>query len=96
MVEATRRLSKFFAHESCGRCTPCRLGSYRIYELLDRLEHGRGQPGDVDLILEMVQGIDGNTFCPMGAALVNLPRSASQHFRDEFEYHITNKRCLVA
>ena len=94
MVEAARRLSKFFAHESCGRCTPCRIGSYRIYELLDRLEHGRGRAGDVDLILETVQGIDGLTFCPMGSALVNPARSAIKLFREEFEYHLTHKRCL--
>ena len=87
MVEVTRRLSKFFAHESCGRCTPCRLGSYRIFELLDRLEHGRGQPGD--------DKIDGLTFCPMGAALANPPRSAIRLFREEFEYHLTHKMCLV-
>ncbi len=88
MVEATRRLSKFFAHESCGRCTPCRVGSYRIYELLDNLEHGRGRPGDVDLILDTAQGIDGLTFCPMGAALANPPRSAIKLFREEFEEHL--------
>ena len=95
MVEAARRLSKFFAHESCGRCTPCRIGSQRIFEILDRIENGRGKPGDIDLILELAQGIDGQTFCPMGAMLVNPPRSAIQHFREEFEYHITHKRCLV-
>jgi len=95
MVEATRRLSKFFAHESCGRCTPCRIGSYRIYELLDRLEHGRGRRGDVDLILETAQTMDGLTFCPMGSALSNPPRSAIKLFREEFEYHLTQKRCLV-
>jgi NADH-quinone oxidoreductase subunit F len=95
MVEATRRLSKFFAHESCGRCTPCRIGSYRIYELLDHLEHGRGRPGDVDLILETAQGIDGLTFCPMGSALANPPRSAIKLFREEFDYHLTHKKCLA-
>jgi NADH-quinone oxidoreductase subunit F len=95
MVEAARRLSKFFAHESCGRCTPCRIGSQRIFEILDRMEHGKGKPGDIDLILELAQGIDGHTFCPMGAMLVNPPRSAIQHFREEFEYHITHKHCLV-
>ncbi|MBC8496416.1 MAG: NADH-quinone oxidoreductase subunit NuoF [Anaerolineales bacterium] len=95
MVEAARRLSKFFAHESCGRCTPCRIGSQRIFEILDRMEHGKGKTGDIDLILELVQGIDGQTFCPMGAMLVNPPRSAIQRFREEFEYHITHKCCLV-
>ncbi len=95
MVEASRRLSKFFAHESCGRCTPCRIGSQRIFEILNRIEMGLGCPGDIELLLELVSGIDGNTFCPMGSALVNPVRSAIQHFREEFEYHITNKNCLV-
>ncbi|MCD6424999.1 MAG: NADH-quinone oxidoreductase subunit NuoF [Anaerolineales bacterium] len=95
IVEAVRRLSKFFAHESCGHCTPCRIGSHRIYEIMDRIEKGQGHSGDIDLLLNLVEGIDGNTFCPMGSALVNPVRSAIQHFREEFEYHITNKNCLV-
>ena len=95
MVEASRRLSKFFAHESCGRCPPCRIGSQRIFEILDRIEKGLGHPGDIDLLLELVNGIDGLTFCPMGSGLVNPVRSAIQHFREEFEYHITNKNFLV-
>ena len=95
MVEATRRLSKFFTHESCGRCTPCRIGSRRIYEILNRIEAGSGQNHDIDLLLELAEGIDGQTFCPMGGALVNPPRSAIRYFRDEFEYHIEHKACMV-
>jgi NADH-quinone oxidoreductase subunit F len=95
MVEAARRLTKFFAHESCGRCVPCRVGATRLYELLDRLEHGEGAPGDVECALELAEGIDGHTFCPMGAALVNPARSAIAHFRDEFEYHISHKHCMT-
>ncbi|HBY08456.1 MAG TPA: NADH-quinone oxidoreductase subunit F [Chloroflexi bacterium] len=95
MVEAARRLSKFFAHESCGRCTPCRIGSQRIYEILERMERGRGKPDDIDLLLELAQGIDGATFCPMGAALVNPARSSIYHFREEFEYHLQYKKCWV-
>jgi NADH-quinone oxidoreductase subunit F len=95
MVEAARRLSKFFAHESCGHCTLCRIGSQRIYDILNRIKLGFGEPGDIDRILELVEGIDGHTFCPMGAGLVNPPRSAIHHFRDEFEYHITHKSCLT-
>ena len=95
MVEASRRMSKFFAHESCGRCPPCRIGSQRIFEILNRIEMGLGRPGDIELLLELVNGIDGHTFCPMGSGLVNPVRSAIQHFRAEFEYHITNKNCLV-
>ncbi|MBN1313331.1 MAG: NADH-quinone oxidoreductase subunit NuoF [Anaerolineae bacterium] len=95
MVEIARRLAKFFAHESCGRCTPCRIGSVRLYELLDRIEHGKGKPGDIETILETANGIDGLTFCPMGAALANPARSAIEHFREEFEFHIEHKGCLV-
>lgn len=95
MVEATRRLSKFFAHESCGKCTPCRIGSQRIFEILDKMENGQGRTGDIDLLLNLVEGIDGHTFCPMGSALVNPVRSALKYFSPEFEYHITHKTCLV-
>jgi len=95
MVEATRRLSKFFAHESCGQCTPCRIGSQRIYDILNRLVNGGGEPDDIERILELIDGIDGHTLCPMGSALVNPPRSAIKHFRNEFEHHIIHKTCLV-
>jgi NADH-quinone oxidoreductase subunit F len=95
MVEAARRLSKFFAHESCGRCTPCRIGSQRIFDILDRIVKGNGKPGDIESILDLVDGIDGNTFCPMGAALVNPPRSAIHHFRSDFEHHILHKSCRI-
>jgi NADH-quinone oxidoreductase subunit F len=95
MVEAARRLTKFFAHESCGRCVPCRVGATRLYETLDRLEHRQGAPGDVERALELADGIDGRTFCPMGAALVNPSRSAIAHFRDEFEHHIRHKHCMT-
>ncbi len=95
MVETARRLTKFFAHETCGRCTPCRIGSQRLYETLDRIERGQGTMDDIDRALELADGIDGITFCPMGAMLVNPARSAINHFRAEFEYHIQNKRCSV-
>lgn len=95
MVEAARRLSKFFAHESCGRCPPCRIGSQRIYEILERMELGQGKEGDIDLLLDLARGIDGQTFCPMGSALVNPVRSALEHFRHEFEHHISHHTCLV-
>ncbi len=95
MVEAARRLTKFFAHESCGRCTPCRLGATRLYEVLDRIEHGKGAADDVDRALNLTNGIDGRTFCPMGGALVNPARSAITHFRGEFDYHVEHKHCMA-
>lgn len=95
MVEVARRLTKFFAHESCGRCVPCRLGSRRLYEILERIEGGKGKPADLDLALELSRQIDGLTFCPMGSALVNPARSTIERFRDEYEYHLTYKRCMA-
>ncbi|MCJ7717154.1 MAG: SLBB domain-containing protein, partial [Anaerolineales bacterium] len=95
MVEIVRRISKFFAHESCGHCTPCRIGSVRIFEILNRIENGKGNPRDIELLLDLVEGIDGLTLCPMGSALVNPVRSAIQHFRPEFEFHLTHKSCMV-
>ena len=74
---------------------PCRVGSVRLYEALDRIEHGKGLPDDIERALYLSQNIDGRTFCPMGAALVNPARSTIMKFRDEYEYHIQNKHCWV-
>ena len=95
MVEAARRTTKFFAHESCGRCTPCRVGSIRLYETLERIESGKGLPGDIERALYLSENIDGRTFCPMGAALVNPARSTILKFRQEYEYHISQKKCFA-
>jgi len=97
MVEAARRLSKFYAHESCGRCAPCRIGSMRIFDILNRMVQGAGKPEDIDLLLELVAGLsmEGVTFCPMGASLGNPVRSAIENFRSEFEYHVNQGRCPV-
>jgi len=94
IVEAARRTTKFFAHESCGRCVPCRIGSVRLFETLDRIEHGKGLAEDIDRALYLAENIDGRTFCPMGAALVNPARSTILKFRPEYEYHIEHKHCL--
>jgi NADH-quinone oxidoreductase subunit F len=96
MVEVARRTTKFFAHESCGRCTPCRIGSIRLFETLERIENGKGLPDDIERALRLSENIDGRTFCPMGAALVNPARSTIQRFRPEYEYHILNKKCLAS
>ncbi len=96
MVEAARRTTKFFAHESCGRCVPCRIGSVRLFEILERIEMGKGVAEDIDQALYLAKQIDGRTFCPMGAALVNPARSTILKFRQEYEYHITHKKCFTS
>ncbi len=96
MVDVARRTARFFAHESCGLCTPCRVGSQSILRLLERIERGDGTYRDVDQLLSLCDGIEGHTFCPLGDALVAPVRSSVERFGDEYEYHIEHKQCLVA
>ena len=96
MVDVARRLMRFFSHESCGRCTPCRTGTQRMLDILERLEGGEGVPGDVERLEEVARGMQGLTFCPMGDAAANPVLSGIKLFRDEYEYHIQHKRCAVA
>ena len=96
MVDVTRRTARFFAHESCGKCTPCRVGAMRILDLLESIEAGRGEPGDVQRLSSLCDGIVGHTFCPLGDALVAPIRSSLALFADEFEQHIKYGRCCAA
>ena len=93
MVEVARRLMDFFAHESCGQCTPCRVGTRRLRDILTRIVEGKGKAGDVELLETICAGIVGHTLCPMGDAAVNPVLSSLKHFRDEYEYHIQHKGC---
>ncbi|MEK7829151.1 MAG: NADH-ubiquinone oxidoreductase-F iron-sulfur binding region domain-containing protein, partial [Deltaproteobacteria bacterium] len=85
----------FFRHESCGKCTPCREGTDWTYKVLYRIEHGQGKDGDVELLESLCANIFGRTFCPLGDGAVMALRGALKNFRDEFEYHVKNKRCMV-
>ena len=95
IVEAYTRLAKFYAHESCGQCTPCREGTAWLYKILDRIEKGEGKKGDVDLILDICGKIMGRTICPLGDAAVMCIKPAIERFREEFEFHIEHKKCMV-
>lgn len=88
MVEVARRLTDFFAHESCGQCTPCRVGTQRLVEVLTRIVQGQGKPGDLDQLEMICAGIAGHTLCPMGDAAVNPVLSSLKHFRGEYENYI--------
>ena len=96
MVDVARRMMRFFAHESCGRCVPCRIGTERMLDILERLESGRGRRGDDVQLETLAHGILGHTFCPMGDAAASPVISSLKLFRDEYTYHIRNKRCPVA
>ena len=109
MVNALWNLLKFYAHESCGQCTPCREGTHWLEMILGRVETGKGRMEDLDLLLETANNIAGRTICPLGDAaawpVAGLPdknkggdlngQSFVNKFREEFEYHITNKKCMT-
>ena len=95
MVQVTLRLIRFYAHESCGQCTPCREGCNWMEMILHRIEHGEGRMEDLDLLASLTPRIAMRTLCPLGDAACGPMDSALQKFRDEFEYHITHKTCMV-
>ncbi|HEX7419327.1 MAG TPA: NADH-quinone oxidoreductase subunit NuoF [Thermoanaerobaculia bacterium] len=94
IVDAVWRLAKFFAHESCGQCTPCREGTNWLESILDRLERGGGRPQDADLLLDMSDNIGGKSLCALGDAAIGPVISSVKKFRDEFLYHVEHKSCL--
>ena len=95
MVWAAKVLAYFYMHESCGKCTPCRMGTQWMYQILDRIERGDGREGDIDLLLDVCDNIEGQTICPLGDAAAMPVRGFVKTFREEFEYHIEHKKCMV-
>ncbi|MCK5505591.1 MAG: NADH-quinone oxidoreductase subunit NuoF [Thermodesulfovibrionia bacterium] len=91
MVRVTYRAMKFFEHESCGKCTPCREGTDWLRKILERIEFGRGRNGDIELLTEVTEIIEGRTFCPLGDSAAGLVKSTIKHFKNEFEEHISGK-----
>ncbi|UCD63747.1 MAG: NADH-quinone oxidoreductase subunit NuoF [Candidatus Zixiibacteriota bacterium] len=89
------KLIHFFRHESCGKCTPCREGTGWLEQIIKRIEEGGGQPGDVEKIDDICGNILGRTICPLGDAAVMPIQSAIKHWREEWQYHIEHKECLV-
>ena len=96
MVKSLLRLSYFYYEESCGQCTPCREGTGWLYRMVDRIEHGKGRKEDLDLLDSVASNIMGRTICALGDAAAMPVRGFLKHYRDEFAYHIENKRCVVA
>ena len=88
MVEVARRTMAFFVHESCGHCTPCRVGGAQMLQILERLARGEGQPGDLEKLETLTTVIPGNTFCPLGTAMVEPIASSLRLFREEYEARI--------
>jgi NADH-quinone oxidoreductase subunit F len=94
IVDAVWRLAKFFAHESCGQCTPCREGTNWMESILDRLERGEGRPQDADLLLDMSDNIGGKSLCALGDAAIGPVISSVTKFRKEYLHHVEHKTCL--
>ncbi|MBI3320904.1 MAG: NADH-quinone oxidoreductase subunit NuoF [Candidatus Omnitrophica bacterium] len=93
MVQALWYASKFFAHESCGQCSPCREGTGWIFKIVDRILQGHGRPHDLDVLLGVAGNMEGRTICVFADAAAWPVQSYIAKFRDEFDYHIREKRC---
>jgi NADH-quinone oxidoreductase subunit F len=96
MVKAIERITHFYAHESCGQCTPCREGCGWLEKILTRIEAGQGRQEDLGLLENIADNIQGQTICPLGDAAAMPVRSFVQQFRSEFQEHVDSKTCTVA
>ena len=93
MVDIARFFMEFTQEESCGKCTPCRVGTKRILEILDRICGGKGQEGDIELLETLCEQIKQDSLCGLGQGAPTPVVSTLKHFRDEYEVHIKEKRC---
>jgi len=95
MVEAARRLTEFYAHESCGKCTPCREGTWWAQRVLARIEQGYGREADLPLMADMGKNILFKAFCALADGAVSPIQSSLKYFMDEYEAHVREGRCPV-
>jgi len=93
MVRCLQRISHFYAHESCGQCTPCREGTGWLARIIDDIEVGRGRQEDLDMLLDIADQIGGKTICALGDAAALPVQSFVRKFRDDFQAHVDARRC---
>jgi NADH-quinone oxidoreductase subunit F len=93
VVRATLRWTEFYEHESCGKCTPCREGTFWMVRVLDRLEHGKGSEEDLEKLLDICDNILGRAFCALGDGAVSPVQSSIKYFRDEYLQHQKEGGC---
>jgi NADH-quinone oxidoreductase subunit F len=93
MVQLAVRVSQFYEHESCGKCTPCRVGTKWLTSILEKIEGGRGSQADMDLLLSVAERINGKCLCPLGDSDAIAVASYVDKFRDEFQAHIDEGGC---
>jgi NADH-quinone oxidoreductase subunit F len=93
VVRAVKKWSEFFKHESCGKCTPCREGTYWYVGIYERLEAGQGTEEDVDTLVDLSDNILGRSFCALGDGATSSVTSSIKYFRDEYLAHIEGRGC---
>jgi NADP-reducing hydrogenase subunit HndC len=93
MVDIAKFFLEFTVDESCGKCPPCRIGTKRMYEILDRITKGQGDEGDIEKLQTLAESIKQGALCGLGQTSPNPVLSTLRYFRDEYEAHIKEKRC---
>lgn len=93
MVNIAKFFLEFTVDESCGKCPPCRIGTRRMIEILDRITHGKGEDGDIEKLEKLAKNIKASALCGLGQTAPNPVLSTLRYFRDEYEAHIYEKRC---
>lgn len=93
MVDIAKFFLEFTVDESCGKCTPCRIGTKRLLELLDKITKGKGTMEDLDKMEELCYHIKANSLCGLGQSAPNPVLSTLKYFRDEYVAHIVDKKC---
>ena len=93
VVRAVLRWTEFYKHESCGKCTPCREGTWWLVQALENLENGEGSPEDLDKLLDLCDNIMGRSFCALADGAASPIISSLQYFRQEYLDHLSNKGC---
>jgi len=95
MVDLAKFFIEFVQDESCGKCSPCRIGTKRMLEILERITKGEGKEGDIELLIELSNGIKSSALCGLGQTAPNPVLSTIRYFRNEYEEHIKDKRCTA-
>jgi NADP-reducing hydrogenase subunit HndC len=93
MVDMARYFLDFIQDESCGKCTPCREGTRRMLQIVERITEGKGEEGDIETLEELASMIQESSLCGLGQTAPNPVLSTLRYFRDEYEEHIYDKKC---
>ena len=91
IIKAIWRLSKFYKHESCGQCTPCREGTGWMMRVMERLVHGNAEKDEIDMLFDVTKQVEGHTICALGDAAAWPIQGLIRNFRDEIEERILNR-----